>query len=92
MAQLFRFNSFSPMTWRIFLYSTLCLAFALVVASATGPIAGDDVSSGANSLLALQALPPPAVADPTRLISLFFGIGAVILTFQKAWKNMRRPL
>ena len=43
-------------------------------------------------MLAAQTLPVSAVPEPMRLVALMFGLVAVLLTFQKAWENMRhRP-
>ena len=80
------------MTWRTFFYCSLCFAAALVVASATGTGVSSDAASSAQSMLAAQTLPVSAVPEPMRLVALMFGLVAVLLTFQKAWENMRhRP-
>ena len=80
------------MTWRTFFYCSLCFAAALVVASAAGPGVTSDAASPGQSMLAAQALPVSSVPEPMRLVALMFGLVAVLLTFQKAWENMRhRP-
>lgn len=82
---------FSLMTWRTFFYCSLCFAAALVVASAAGTASSEDThAAAAQSVLAVQSFPVPASSEPARLAALVFGLIAVLLTVQKAWKNMRR--
>ncbi|MDB6075178.1 MAG: hypothetical protein JWO89_2818 [Verrucomicrobiaceae bacterium] len=76
------------MTWRTFFYCFLCFVAALMVASASSP--GTTASDTQSTLLAVQALPVSATPEPIRLLALVLGLIAVMLTFQKAWENMRQ--
>ncbi len=76
------------MTWRTFFYCSLCFAAALMVASAAG--SGTTAADTQTTVLAVQALPVSATSEPVRLVALVFGLIAVLLTFQKAWENMRQ--
>ena len=78
------------MTWRTFFYCFLCLAAALMVASATGSGAAQGVQEVGYTLLANQTLPTPADADPGRIVYLILGLIAVAVTFQKALSNLRK--
>ncbi len=79
------------MTWRTFFYCSLCFAAALVVASAAGTATSEETHVAASqSMLAVQSLPVSATPEPARLAALIFGLVAVLLTAQKAWKNLRR--
>lgn len=80
------------MTWRTFSYCSLCFAAALVVASTAGSGAATEAQAATQSVLAVQSLPVPAVPEPARMAALILGLVATVLTFQKAWENMRhRP-
>ena len=77
------------MTSRTFFYCTLCFVAALVVASAASSGAAGDAASNVQTPLAAQALSAPA-PESARLIALVFGIVAILLTYQQAWRNLRR--
>ena len=78
------------MTWRTFSYCSLCFAAALVVASTAGSGGATEAQAATQAVLAVQSLPVPAVAEPARMVALMFGLVATVLTFQKAWENLRQ--
>jgi len=76
------------MTWRTFFYCALCFVAALVVASAASSGSGADATAAVQTPMVAQALSAP-IPEPARLLALVFGIVAILLTYQHAWRNFR---
>lgn len=77
------------MTWRIFFFALFCSAAALVVATAASSGSTGEGPPEVQPVMAMQTLSTP-VPESTRLVALVFGMGAVLLTYQQAWRNLRR--